>query len=261
MRFALTKWYIDVVADDGNVAIAYWAAVRAAGARHAVGGVLWPRGDAPVERAFTLRSAPAPAWSGDHLRWQCRSLHLSADADRRIGPFDHRLFATPAGTLDWHCEAPLARVRLVRDGTVIEGDGYVERMALGIAPWAVPVSRFLWGRWTGPGRSLVWIVWEGPHPLRLAWLDGVLVPDAVPGTERVDLGARGSLSLDDHVVITDASVGEQLMPVAPLRPLVESRGPSPPGAVARERHPQGARTRRGQRVGHPRGGALARGPR
>jgi hypothetical protein len=37
----------------------------------------------------------------------------------------------------------------------------------------------------------------------------------------VDLGARGLLALQDQTVITDATVGEQLMPLAPLRRLVD----------------------------------------
>jgi hypothetical protein len=221
VQFALTKWYVDVVDDAGRVAIAYWASVRVAGAVHAASGLLLSRDGGLADRALTLRSAAAPAWSGDHLRWQCPSLHLSVDAERLMDPFHQRLLATPSGELDWHCEAPLARVRLTAGVDVIEGDGYVERMELGIIPWALPISRILWGRWAGQGRSVVWIAWDGSHPLRLVWIDGEPVADAVPTNERVDLGARGCLSLHDHVTITDATVGEQLTSLRPLRALVD----------------------------------------
>ncbi len=221
MRFALTKWYIDVVDDDGRVAIAYWASVRAAGVGHSVCGLLLSKGGGPAERMFTLRSTPAPVWAGDRLSWQCPALDVSVDVERRLGAFDRGLLGTASGTLDWHCEAPLARVRIATGSDVIEGDGYVERMHLGIAPWALPITRIRWGRWTGPGRSVVWIAWEGPHPLRLVWLDRVLVADAAPSTTGVDLGALGHLALADHVVVTDATVGEQLTSLAPLRALVD----------------------------------------
>jgi len=219
--FALTKWYVDVVANDGRAAIAYWARVRAAGAAHAVGGFLRAGPDGRAERAFSMRGSSAPAWRGDGLQWTCPALGLSVDVRRGLGAFEKRLLESPSGVLDWRCEAPLARVRIATASEVIEGDGYAERMELGIAPWALPIDRIFWGRWTGPCRSLVWIRWEGPHPLQLAWLDGAPLPDAVPTLDGVDLGARGSLSLHDQTVITDATVGEQLGPLAPLRQLVD----------------------------------------
>lgn len=145
MRFALTKWYIDVVDDDGRVAIAYWASLRAAGAWHSVSGLLLSQGGGSARRTFTLRATPAPVWTGDRLSWQCPSLDVAVDAERRLGAFDRGLLATNSGALDWHCEAPLARVRIATGSDVIEGAGYVERMHLGIAPWALPVTRILWG--------------------------------------------------------------------------------------------------------------------
>ena len=218
--FALTKWYVDVVAEDGRAAIAYWASLRAAGAAHAVSGVLRADLEGRAERVFTMRGSPAPAWSSDRLEWSCAALRVSADAVRAQGPFRRRLLKTTSGVLDWHCEAPLARVRIAAPSVLVEGDGYVERMELGIAPWVLPIRRILWGRWTGPGRSLVWIRWEGPRPLQLAWLDGALVAHVVATADAVDLGPLGALSLHDQVVITDATVGEQLTSLAPLRRLV-----------------------------------------
>jgi hypothetical protein len=49
VSFSLTKWYLDLVTDDGGVAIAYWAEVRWKGLRQPLCGsaALW---------------APALAW-------------------------------------------------------------------------------------------------------------------------------------------------------------------------------------------------------
>lgn len=221
MKLALTKWYIDVVTGDGRVAIAYWAALRIAGAEHAVTGVLFSRSGGPAERAMTLRSSLAPVWSGNHLSLHSPSLHLSVEAERMIGGFNQRLLETPAGVLDWHCEAPLARIRLATGDELLEGDGYVERIELGVVPWGLPIERLLWGRWIGLERTVVWIAWEGSHPLQLVWFDGALVAGAVASTTYVDLGSRGFLALDHQSVITDATIGEQLTSLAPLRAVVD----------------------------------------
>src|SRR5689334_1411462 len=52
------------------------------------------------------------------------------------------------------------------------GRGYAERLVMTVAPWRLGIARLWWGRFCGDRHSLVWIVWEGARPLRLALLDG-----------------------------------------------------------------------------------------
>jgi hypothetical protein len=50
--------------------------------------------------------------------------------------------------------------------------GYVEKLSLNFSPWRLGLERLMWGRFCGVRHSLVWIEWEGRHPMRLALLDG-----------------------------------------------------------------------------------------
>ena len=123
-------------------------------------------------------------------------LGLDVEFSRLAPAIAHRLLDAPDGVVDWQaCHAGPARVRLAVAGDVLEGAGYAERLEVTIAPWALPVPRGPLGRWiAGSGRSLVWIVWEGAHPLALAWLDGArLVAELMLRDDGLVLGSAGRL--------------------------------------------------------------------
>jgi hypothetical protein len=58
------------------------------------------------------------------------------------------------------------------DGLSPKARGYVERLTLNFGPWQLGLQRLKWGRFCGDCHSLVWIEWEGRHPMQLALLDG-----------------------------------------------------------------------------------------
>jgi hypothetical protein len=219
VRLALTKWYVDVVTDDGRTAIAYWGAVRVGRVHAAVAGLATGDGPSAV-RSFTLRAGPAPAPAGDRLQWHTTALALDVAVTRVAAPIAHRLFADDAGAVDWTAWSPAADVRITTPHGCWQGAGYAERLDLSIAPWAVPVDTFRWGRWVDATGSFVWIAWDGPHPLRLAWLDGTAVPLATAGPDRIGAG-DARLHLTDHLLLTDATLGSQLTALAPLRAVVD----------------------------------------
>lgn len=220
MRVALTKHYVDVVTDAGDVAIAYWARIDAQGVSRNVGGIVRSCPSLST-RTFTLRGGCAPAWDGERLHWACAPLDLALEAERTLRPFSHRLLQNPEGALDWHCTAARARVRMTIGADVLDGIGYAEQLESTIAPWALPLSTLRWGRWSSSAHSVVWIVWEGAQPLHLVWIDGALTRGATVGASAVSVDDAPVLSLEAGRVITDASVGEQLTSLRPLRSLVD----------------------------------------
>ena len=220
MPFTLSKWYVDVVTGDGRVALAYWAEVRAGGAHYAVCG-LQRAGAGTPSSTFSLRAAHGPRMVGDRLLWRAPSLALDASLLRLQPDVSRRLLDSPEGAVDWTAWAPAADVRLTIGDEVLAGEGYAERLDLTIVPWAIPLRTLHWGRWIGGSRSAIWIVWEGEHPLRLAWLDGVPLADPQVGGEGVSLGDAGHLAFGERTTITDASVGEQLTSLTSLSALID----------------------------------------
>lgn len=172
--FRLTKWYLDLVDDQGWSAIAYWARVN--WGPLALG---WEGLSLHLETGAAVhRSARAvgdePAWSGETLAWRSAGLGVCLECAPWCAPFESRLFESADGMVEWSCQAPGATVTFdAGDGRTVRGTGYAERIVLTLAPWRLPISELRWGRWCSARtrRSLVWIDWRGERPLTLV-LDG-----------------------------------------------------------------------------------------
>lgn len=220
-EFSLTKWYVDVVSDDGSVAIAYWAEISWKSLRHAFCALLLhPADGAPVPWQFSGRSVPPPTLATHGLRWDAEPLMLTAEFVRCQPAFEHRLLDAADGVVDWHCEVPRAEVRFRTGKSVIEGTGYAERLELTVLPWRIPADEIRWGRFLAAETSIVWIDWRGEHPQRLVFHDGHLTPAASISDEGLSFGSGLHLSLDNRRVVNADVLGGLLAPLEVLRPLV-----------------------------------------
>lgn len=221
-NFSLTKWYLDVVAQDGSVAISYWADIRWKSVRHSFCGLLLrpADGDASPWRFIARRVAP-PRRDALGVRWEANPLELSAEFARREPSFDHRLLENTEGTIDWHCEVPRADVRIRIGNTVLEGTGYAERLELTLLPWRIPADDIRWGRFLAADTSIVWIDWRGSHPLHLIFHNGRLIPATAISEQGIQLEHGRQLVLTGARVINADALGGLLAPLNVLRPMVE----------------------------------------
>jgi hypothetical protein len=177
--FLVTKWYLDLVTEDGTALIAYaarlrWGALRLA---YASCTVSEPSGTTRDARLFS-DAGPWPGLDGDILRWAPTGLGIAGTWERASAPIHRRLLKTRAGEIRWACEMPSARARVDAGGRTYEGLGYAERLSLSIPPWKLPFDTLRWGRHVSAAHALVWIDWIGADARRFVWLDGVAQPDA-----------------------------------------------------------------------------------
>lgn len=164
----LEKWYADVCDGErveilylanlklGPALIGYEGGITLAGqgsAKVVPGGVHLPR---DVDGVVAWPSTRPEG--GERMRW----------AGAR--PLEIPLWREDGRLLTWN---PLVLNGLVSGNGLSPGArGYVERLTLNFRPWQLGLQRLRWGRFCGGRHSLVWIEWEGRHPMRLALLDG-----------------------------------------------------------------------------------------
>ena len=209
--FRLTKWYLDLVTDDGAAFIGYALRLRWNRLAVSYASTLLSLPDAPTRERFTLRRTPRPVLGEDgSVAWTCGPLGVDGRWAPRLPPVRRRLYSGPgsgegSGTLDWECVAPAADARLRLGPRELAGTGYAERLRLTLPPWRLPLDELLWGRFLGARSSVVWIEWRGEAPRRVVLVDGRDASDgavidpagvALPGT-RLDLQRDGSRSLRD----------------------------------------------------------------
>jgi hypothetical protein len=170
--FRLTKWYLDLVAEDGSVLIAYAATLEAGalGVRFA-STLLAPVG-APAEERTAWTAVAMPEQAGSRLVLRHPTLELSGEWRPAAEPVEASLLDDHHGRLHWACLMPAARARATLRGTTLEGAGYAECLTMTRMPWTLPFRELQWGRWVGERHHAVWIKWTDGTDRHWLWLDG-----------------------------------------------------------------------------------------
>jgi hypothetical protein len=204
--FDLTKWYLDVVTDDGTALIAYairldlgpatlrFAATQIARPgsesvdRTAVAGVVLPETDAP----------------GDVVRFRHEGLGVDGTWRRLAPPVGGTLLDDAAGLLRWDCVLPAADVEVALGGETLRGRGYAERLTMKRPPWSLPLRHLRWGRFVSESHAAVWIAWSGGEPKSWTWVDGAPAPDAVAtDTSVTGLGRNRGIRIESFRELCD----------------------------------------------------------
>lgn len=173
LAFRLHKWFLDCVTDTGEAVIVYAATLQWGWLRLGYSATLARvRHDRLAETTTRWGTPSTPqhlegGFSFEDARLAVRGRWLGPSVDHGV-----TLFESERGRVHWHCHLPRADVVLEHGGRTLRGRGYVEHLALEIAPWHLPIRVLRWGRCHAGDRSLVWIQWEGPVPLRLVLADG-----------------------------------------------------------------------------------------
>jgi hypothetical protein len=223
-RFALIKWYLDCVDDNGRSAIVYSSALIWGPARVSWHGIsLHEPGREAIHRS-SLASIPQPEWQGAGLVWRAPPLGCTVVCTPAQPPVSRRLIDLPDGAVDWTCEVPAASVAVALAGRpTLAGRGYAERVEMTVLPWRLPIDQLRWGRWISDdgGRSLIWIDWTGPLPRTDVFLHGQ--PQAGPTVfdDRIEADGQ-SLGLSDRRTLHSRPLASALAGLAHVLSMLPS---------------------------------------
>lgn len=181
--FALTKWYLDAVDDDGEVRLGYAAELHAGALRQRYASLLSASTVRAPRTHTRLREARLPDEHADGVHWAVRGLEISGRWAPAAAPLAPVELLDEPGALTWTCLQPRATVELTHERRRLHGVGYLERVELRVPPWQLPVDELRWGRAHLGPHTLVWIDWRGPRPTTRVFVDGALVDGAVGDDE------------------------------------------------------------------------------
>lgn len=262
-RFALTKWYLDCVDEDGTAFIGYSARLSYRGTGVSYASTLLRDASGLVLTRTSLRRSAPPLTAGSTVSWVHRPLAVAGIWHATAPPVSRTLFERHGGAVAWNCMQPLSRAR-VQPGShrPVSGWGYAESLEITIPPWQLPFDHLRWGHFMADGGALVWIQWQGEHDATWVFVDGAETASATVDDGRVK-GRGLDLRLDRCCVLREGSLGSttlgrgtvltRLLPVSILRTFeqkwlsraVLQRGASPPvaGWAIHETVALGKRTR------------------
>jgi hypothetical protein len=199
----LHKWYLDLTC-DGRAFIGYSARLKAGPVIHYAS--LLEADEAGVRTASSLRPAPVVS-DPDGWSWRAPALGLEARYQPMMrGPVVDLLEDQP-GALRWSVLAPLCTVTLQRGGARFSGHGYLEYIEMTVPPWRLPIERLIWGRFTHPRASLVWMDWSGPRNLLVVIRNGQRLEEAAVSSELVE-GSGFRLVLGPRRVLRRGALGK-----------------------------------------------------
>jgi len=214
--FLLTKWYLDLVTEDGVAFIAYAARLKWGVARLGYASALLAAPECQARETATARGVVLPRVEDDATRWECGPLGLRGEWRRLAPPIRETLIRSPEGSIHWFCRMPRARATVRFGDTLLEGAGYVECLRLTLPPWRLPFDALWWGRHLSDRHSVVWIQWDGRDRRTWIWLDGLLQPRAHLGPDGIAGLDRGAeLRLGDRRGVRDRRVLAALGDLAP----------------------------------------------
>lgn len=221
MSFHLSKWYLDGVADDGELRLGYAAELTAGALRVRYASVL---GAAPSRAPRTetrLRGARLPEPGPESLRWSVPTLRLEGTWTRAgAAPLALELLDEP-GALTWRCLLPRAAVTLEHGDAKLAMVGYAERVELRVPPWELPIDELRWGRAHVGAHTLVWIHARGPRPMRHLFVDGAAV-DGDVGDDAVRTSAL-VVRLERRATLRDGDIGKTALARVPAARSLLSR--------------------------------------
>ena len=208
--FRLDKWYGDCVTAGGDVLIVYAAHVWLGPVRFGCSSILGRIGDRDVAETHVGRTRLPRRGERGHS-FEDNELGVHGTWRGTTTAEERTLWSGRAGSVRWHPVLVAAEVELSLRGQPLTGVGYLERLRLDVAPWRLPIEELRWGRFHGGGRSIVWIEWRGPAPLRLCLVDGVEVEVGPLTNEGLELADGARLELTPSAVLRDGELGRTVL--------------------------------------------------
>jgi hypothetical protein len=221
-RFALTKWYFDVVDAEGRAAIAYRVRLSWRGLALSWQDVSLFEPCGAVRHRSSLIPTGSPTRRGRHLSWRPSVSSGGVEGDVLHPSTSRMLFQRGRAAVEWRCLSPAARLRIgCSTAPAVTGLGYAECLTMTTAPWRLPIKELRWGRWISSdgSHSLVWIRWSGPRPLALVFLNGALLVEPAISDRRIR-AAELDLRLTPVRTLRERSLGQIVEPIRAVSRLV-----------------------------------------
>jgi hypothetical protein len=223
LSFSLDKWYMDLVAEDGEVVVGYAADVHLFALHLHYASILMRRGGQTRSMA-SLRKA-TPVVEDKTLRWTSRALGVRGTWTADGEGTKETLLSGDAGSVEWDCLMPLAKVEIeLEGGRIVRGLGYAEHLTMSIAPWDLPIDELRWGRFTAEGASVVWLEWRGPQEKRIVLKHGARVSGVIEDRRIEVPDDEARVTIEDGALLRDGPLGSSALgAIAELHPILPGK--------------------------------------
>jgi len=219
LPFRLVKTYMDFIDDDGNCFVAYRALLTWSLLKVRYSGVLFST-DTSTGESFYFRDTPQRNELELHLK---KADFFGIWKPEQQG-MTEILYASGEKKILWNCMHPNCQVDVIFRGRSYMGRGYMETLDLPLKPWQIPLHTLRWGRFLAGDISIVWIQWEGSHPVNKLYFNGALFTDIIYHENEINFnGGKNKLTFVDPTIIRKGKLSGSLDKAPWLKHLFSKR--------------------------------------
>ncbi|MBL7789075.1 MAG: hypothetical protein JNL75_04490 [Chitinophagales bacterium] len=187
--FNLEKKYFDVIDNNGNCFIAYWAELYILIIKINFSSIIINNSENITTEKVSLTKTDKPNQDND-FTFKNKKLGITFVFNGKKTGVKEELYQNiQEEKLVWDCHHPLASVSLYYDGINYRGLGYSETIHMSLAPWELPIDELRWGRYLSQDTSIVWIEWKGSNPLRKIYYNSSYYEDGSIDNEKLVFGS------------------------------------------------------------------------
>jgi len=201
-NFHLNKWYLDFVGNNGESLIFYAANLSWHGLLVPYTSYLYYDPSEGVRQKSRFRNIRMPEIRKNQIVWSDSKFEVEGSWESLAKPIQTRLYDSKEGFLDWNCLQPASKVRLIINGKILEGSGYVEQLILTVPPWHIPMNELRWGHFGSSENQLVWIELGEENKRQHLWWNGTKIKTCTIEDDAIFIPEKnGILKLDRGVVL------------------------------------------------------------
>lgn len=213
--FSLKKYYMDMITEGGQYFIGYSARLKFGALRLSYCATITDPSLTGIQSGPILYSSEDPVIDKSTLSWQSKRLGFEGLWRKCADAIDDTLLEAREGKVNWQCLQPLSQVELkTQSGKIYAGLGYAELLNMTIKPWGLGLKALYWGRFVSATHSVVWIEWQGTHPLTLLILNGKNMRGAVISDTNI-ICDEFNISLERQTTIRRGSLGNTVFSKVP----------------------------------------------
>lgn len=213
----LEKVYMDCIDEAGNCFIAYSAVLRVFFFRLHYSAVIFLDASAKLTERSSFSTGPSPV-NDSVLIFKAPALGFSGIWDKGDAPLPLLNYESDSGGfVQWDCHHPKSVTNIKFNKQKFTGQGYAETLSFSVNPRNLPLDTLKWGRFLSNNYAVVWVIWEGKHPVNRVFLNGTEYNDCHAGVDGISF-ANDTFSISFSATVTVKSEG--ISDILKLKPLL-----------------------------------------
>lgn len=223
-KFNLEKLYLDCIDAHGNCFVIYYAKLQYSVIKLIYSGLIFSDTTGFTLEKASLKNLAQPQID-DLLLFDNPSLLIKGEWEKISESISISLYSDNLGNdVVWNCHHPKTLTNIRYMDKQFQGFGYAETLSISIKPWNLPIDELRWGRFLSQNTTIIWIHWQGEHPLNKIICNGIIHNDAIfEANNLIFDSGKAVLTFQNEIILRKGKLSNILATMPWLKIIFNSR--------------------------------------